>query len=228
MRTFFIVTAIFINLGFAFAQRDTVKRRELSFGLSMVPPIYPTFAASMSGNMPAIWLNGPRGRYAGFPLQYCAPINVNYRFGSDGVKNRFSLQAVVPLSSSAEVAYCLAGYGATLVNLNKKGTFSINGEVLIGYMHYGAWGVGGWYAYPKYYLGADLLLTGSNVGVTAQYSLGKKMFLENELYLFAYYTRGKVYFEDPKTCYGCTGSDVDSKWGMTFSKLLAFNLGFRL
>jgi len=222
MKKLLFVLAVFFILSIAHGQTDSAKTQEISFGISIIPPLYPGFARIISGDIPSLGLNLMGKSY------YSVPININYRFYKNNKgKNNLSFVAVVPVNDYSDFSYYAISYGKTIFKLNKKGTFSLNGDLLVGYLKYKSWGLGGMFTFPKFYKGADLLLTGFNIGLTAHHKLSSRLFLENEIYFLTYYTRGNLYYYDSRTYPTTVGTSKESKMGITFSKLLSVNIGYK-
>ena len=160
---------------------------------------------------------------------YSIPININYRVQKNKKgKNTLSFIAVITTNANSDLSYYAFSYGKTIVKLNKKGTFSLNGDLLLGYLKYNSWAVGGMMVYPKWYKGADLLMTGFNIGLTAHYKLSTRLFLENEIYFLTYFTGGNLYYYDYASCAQCIRTNVGGRIGITRSKFLAVNFGYKL
>jgi hypothetical protein len=227
MKKLLLASTFFFSLTVAHGQTDSIKTQEISLGISIIPPLYPGFGHSMSGTMPGIRLNRIEKADQYQPALYSIPINVNYRFKNKKKgKNNLSFIAVIPINSSSDLSYYAISYGKTLAKLNKKGTFSLNGNLLLGYLKYNEWALGGHFIYPKWYKGADLLITGFNIGFTAHYKLSSRLFLENEIYFLTYYAGGTLYYYTGSYL-PSIGTSAGSKIGITVSKFLAFNLGYK-
>ena len=214
----------FFSLTVAYGQTDSTNSKEISFGISVIPLLYPAYGG-VSGNMPSLGLN----IISKYGYGYAIPININYRFLKNNKREKhLSFMAVVPVKEYSDFSYYTFSYGKTFINLNKKRTFSLNGDLLLGYLKYNGWGVGGMFTWPKYYDGADLLLTGCNIGLTSKHKLTDKLFLENEIYFLIYFAGGNLYYNNYISGVNHPTTITGSKMGITFSKFFSFNLGYKL
>jgi len=220
MKRYLSFLVALFTLTVAHGQKDSINR-EISFGMSMLPPVYPGLNDN-SGNIPSLKLDFIRDR----PGHYSIPVNINYRFHKNNKgKNNLGFIAAIPVSASSDVTYYALSYGRTIARIIENGTLSLDGDLLLGYLKYNKWARGGMMIYPKFYQGANLLLTGFNLGFTARTKLTERLFLENEVHLLVYYTRGNLYYVD-YTC-NCRKATPGKRLGMTFSKFLSVNLGYR-
>lgn len=224
------VYILFLICERSYGQNDSVKIAgfEITAGIPMIYPFYTNLSAEGSK------LNsGPKlsiSLIQKFNSETAISYNVNLKYRRD-LKSKY----VIGVLYCRYLSRTNHQYLHDLIILNgglesrltskkdSKFSFHVLLNASLGLIHNFGHAYGGMFTYPKYYSNANIFIFGLEEGLSFQYKLNKRFYIENELRLLTYATAG---YADVLMFYGKERIYM-KRTGVAFSRLLSLNVGYK-
>lgn len=232
MKLIFRTAVYFLLLicGKSYGQNDSIKisRFEISAGIPMIYPLYPSISAEGSklNSGPKLAIN----LIQKFNSEKAISYNANFKYlKNDRNKYTFGVLYCRYLSRSGErhlhdLIILSGGLENRLTaTRNTKFSFNVSLNATLGLVNNFGHAYGGMFVYPKYYSNADIFIFGLEEGLSLQYKLNKGFYIEHELRMLVYATAG---YADVLMSYGPERRYL-KRTGVSFSRLLSINVGYK-